>query len=155
MLGPDATWGDVRNIFERSKKNPDRRFEDNILADPEILQKSLGRPDNEIIRKPGEYRGDPPEQVDDEEGLGDTVEFSLLIDGKSVKMLIRSDFEEGSMYYRSSGEWVKITPDDVIPALDDLPFTRVTGDATEIWDDAEEKRTKDMFTDVLLDDAED
>lgn len=153
MLGPDATWGDVRAIFERSKKNPDRRFEDNILADPEILQKSLGRPDNEIIRKPGEYRGDPPEPVDDEEGLGDIVEFGLLLDGESAKMLVRTDFEEGAMYYRSSGEWVMITPDDEIPFLDNLPLTRVTGDATEIWDDAEENRTKEIFKDVLLDDA--
>ena len=91
---------------------------------------------------------------DPEDGMGDSVEFNLLIDGGSVKMLTRSDFDDGSMQYRSGDEWIDITPDDTIPFLDELPNTRVTGDAVDIWDSAGDDPQKSDFTDVLLDDRD-
>lgn len=95
------------------------------------------------------------EEVDVEDGLGDEVEFGLVLDeDDKARMLIRTDFEEGAMYYRSSNSWVKITPDDEIPLLDEFPLTRVSGEATEIWD-AFGERTKSEFQEVLMDDVDD
>jgi len=94
------------------------------------------------------------ENVDVEDGLGDEVEFGLVLDkDDKALMLIRTDFEEGAMYYRSSNSWVQITPDDEIPLLDDYPLTRVSGEAVEIWD-AHGDRTKNEFADVLMDDVD-
>lgn len=89
---------------------------------------------------------------DDEAGLGDRIEFHLAIneDGKAL-MLTRSDFEEGTMEYRSAGEWVQITPDDVIPILDENPLTRVDGGAVALWDEISDKATEEDFEDQILD----
>jgi hypothetical protein len=89
-----------------------------------------------------------------EDGLGDEVEFGLVLDeDDKALMLVRTDFEEGGMYYRSQKSWVLITPDDDIPLLDQFPLTRVSGDATEIWD-LHGDRTKTEFDEVLLDDVD-
>lgn len=93
------------------------------------------------------------DEVDYEDGLGDDVEFGLAIDPKgNVLMIVRTDFEVGTMEYRIDGEWTKITPDTNVPILDENPLTRVTGDAVTIWDGAEDNQPKESdFEEVILD----
>jgi hypothetical protein len=87
-----------------------------------------------------------------QDGLGDDVEFGLAISDKGeVLMLVRTNYEEGSMEYRVNGEWNYITPDKDIPILDDNPLTRVTGDAVAIWDSVEEDAKEKDFEEVILD----
>jgi hypothetical protein len=89
---------------------------------------------------------------DDESGLGDRVEFHIVFDedGKAL-LLTRSDFEDGTMEYRSSGEWVQITPEDVLPALENYPLTRVEGGAVANWDEKSGQATEEDFEDQILD----
>jgi hypothetical protein len=92
------------------------------------------------------------EELEYEDGLGDDVEFGLAIDPKgNVLMLVRSDFESGTMEYRVDSEWVGITPDKNIPILDENPLTRVTGEAVPIWDRVEEEAKEKDFEEVILD----
>lgn len=89
---------------------------------------------------------------DDEDGLGERVEFHIAFnEGGKALMLTRSDYEDGTMEYRSSGEWVKITTDDVIPILDDNPLTRVDGGAVALWDELSGNATEEDFGDQILD----
>ncbi|UDL16766.1 hypothetical protein SEA_ATUIN_73 [Arthrobacter phage Atuin] len=92
------------------------------------------------------------DEVDYEDGLGEDVEFGLAIDPKGkVLMLVRSDYVDGTMEYRSAGEWVQITPDDVMPILDEHPLTRVDGNAIEIWDEKSESAKEEDFEEHILD----
>lgn len=150
MLGPNATWGDVRKIYEKSLKAPDRWFEDNILSDPEVREATKNKPDNELIMEAGVLKKTGPEP-DPEDGLGDRVEFSLLIDGDRVALLTRADLEDGTLEFRNDGDWVLIGPDDEVPALDEFPFTRVTGEAVAIFDKQEDDPKASFFSEVLLD----
>jgi hypothetical protein len=89
---------------------------------------------------------------DDESGLGDRVEFHIVFnEGGKALLLTRSDYEEGTMEYRSSGEWVQITSDDVIPILDENPLTRVEGGAVFLWDEISENASEEDFEDHILD----
>lgn len=81
-----------------------------------------------------------------------TVDFDLAVNGDLVLMLVKHDFEEGSVSYRQGGEWIMVQPGEEIEALDDSDLVSVTGDATPIWDKAEgtELSLQD-FGKVLLD----
>lgn len=150
MLGPNATWGDVRKIYEKSLQSPDRWFEDNVLSDPAVMEHSKGRPDIELIYKPGVMLSLGP-NPDPEDGLGEGVEFSLLVDGDRVELLTRADFDAGTLEFRNDGDWILIGPEDEVPALDKFPFTRVTGEAVSIFDKYEDDPKYSYFSEVLLD----
>lgn len=72
-----------------------------------------------------------------EDKVSDSVEFHLAVNGDLVQMLVKHDFDEGILYYRESGEWVSVTPEQELPALDESDLIEVIGEATEIWDAAE------------------
>ena len=64
----------------------------------------------------------------------DGVDFHVVVHGTdTVKALVRTDMNEGTMEYRANGQWVLVGPEpnDV---LDDAPMYEVTQDATAIWD---------------------
>lgn len=87
-----------------------------------------------------------------EDGLGDDVEFGVAIEKGKVLMIVRTDYDVGTMEFRIDGEWIQITPDTVVPILDELPLTRVSGDAVQLWDRLEEDSpTEKDFEEVLLD----
>lgn len=87
-----------------------------------------------------------------EDGLGDDVEFGIAIEKGKVLMIVRTDYDVGTMEFRIDGEWIQITPDTVVPILDELPLTRVSGDAVQLWDRLEEDSpTEKDFEEVLLD----
>lgn len=150
MLGPNATWGDARKIYEKSLQTPDLWFEDNILSDPEVREATKDKPDAELIAKPGVMLSLGP-TPDPEDGLGERVEFSILVDGDRVELLTRADFEDGSLEFRNDGDWVLVGPEDDVPALEKLPFTRVTGEAVAIFDKYEDDPKASHFSEVLLD----
>jgi hypothetical protein len=88
----------------------------------------------------------------DNEGIGDRLEFGIVIDEKgNVPMIVRTDFEDGTMEYRIDGEWTHITPDTEVPLLDEHPLTRVKPSAVSIWDRVEEEATEKDFEEVILD----
>ena len=149
MLGPNATWGDVRKIYEKSLQSPDQWFEDNILADPEVMKYSQDKADNELLRQPGVLLGE--DAPNDEDGLGEIVEFGIIVDGAKVRLLVRTDYQAGTMAYRNDGQWVEVGPEDDVPLLDDFPLTRVTGEAVDIFDRNEENLKTEQFKTALLD----
>lgn len=159
MMGPNATWADYRAIYQKSLDNPDRKFENNILADPKIREFSEGRPDNEVVRETqpdfDEPRGEPDPADDPESGLGENVIFNLVVDGlDKVHLLTRTNREEGTLEYRSNGDWVLITEEDEMPLLDEYPFTRVDGQSVAIWDSLEAAPRKKDFEPTLLDESD-
>lgn len=80
-----------------------------------------------------------------------SVVFHLITNGSLVQMLVKQDYDEGLMSYRENGEWVPITPEDDLPALDDGEMHQVIGDATEIWDAKEGQEVGvSSFSSVLL-----
>lgn len=82
----------------------------------------------------------------------DTVLFELATNGSTVQMLVKTDLNEGLMWYREGGEWVQIKLGDDLPALDDSDLLEVIGDATEIWDEKEGgELTLSDFAKVALD----
>ena len=84
--------------------------------------------------------------------ISETEEFALAVNGNAVLMLLKTDHEEGVQYYRSLGEWVKIDPDDDIPALDDADLMETIGEATELWDMNEgQELSLEIFEPILLD----
>ena len=159
MMGPNATWADYRAIYQKSLAEPDRKFENNILADPKIREFSEGRPDDEIVREAtpdfDEPEGEPDPADDPESGLGNNVVFNLIVDGlDKVHLLTRTNREEGTLEYRSNGEWELVTPDDEMPLLDEFPFTQVDGQAVAIWDSLETSPRKSDFEATLLDESD-
>jgi hypothetical protein len=159
MMGPNATWADYRAIYQRSLDNPDRKYENNILVDPKIREFSEGRPDDEIVRDAqpdlDEPEGEPDPADDPESGLGDNVVFNLVVDGlNKVHLLTRTNREEGTLEYRSGGEWILITEEDEMPLLDEYPFTQVDGQAVAIWDSLETVPRKTDFEATLLDESD-
>ncbi len=159
MMGPNATWADYRAIYQKSLDNPDRKFENNILADPKIREFSEGRPDDEIVREAQpdfeEPEGEPDPADDPESGLGNNVVFNLVVDGlDKVHLLTRINREEGTLEYRSHGEWELVTPEDEMPLLDEYPFTQVDGQAVAIWDSLETTPRKIDFAATLLDESD-
>jgi hypothetical protein len=87
-----------------------------------------------------------------EDGLGDNIEFGLAISGEGkVLMIVRTNFETGTMEFRVNEYWVPITPDMDVPILDENALTRVTGDAVAIWDRVEEDPKEKDFEEVILD----
>lgn len=86
-----------------------------------------------------------------EGGISDSVDFDLAVNGNLVLMLVKHDFEEGTLEYREGGNWIEVVPDQEIPALDDSTLIPVTGEATPIWDEREGKELTLMdFDSVLL-----
>lgn len=84
--------------------------------------------------------------------VSETEEFALAVNGSSVLMLLKTDHVEGVQYYREGGEWVKINPDDDIPALDESDLVETIGEATEIWDMNEgQELSLEIFEPILLD----
>ena len=84
--------------------------------------------------------------------VSETEEFALAVNGDAVLLLLKTDHEEGVQYYRSLGEWVKIEPDDDIPALDDADLLETIGEATELWDMNEGQELPiQIFEPILLD----
>lgn len=104
-------------------------------ADPETVTAS-GEPDPE---------GDPATSVD----------FDLAVNGEIVQMLVKHDFEEGTLSYREKGVWIEILPKQETPVLDEADLVAVTGAATPIWDAKEGSELLLIdFKEVLLDLAE-
>lgn len=95
----------------------------------------------------------PEDDVTDLMGkVSETEEFALAVNGNAVLLLLKTDHEEGVQYYRSLGEWVKINPDDDIPALDEADLMETIGEATEIWDMNEgQELSLEIFEPILLD----
>ena len=84
--------------------------------------------------------------------VSETEEFALAVNGDAVLMLLKTDHEEGVQYYREGGEWVKINPDDDLPALDDADLLETIGEATELWDMNEGRELSlEIFEPILLD----
>jgi hypothetical protein len=84
--------------------------------------------------------------------VSETEEFALAVNGDAVLMLLKTDHEEGVQYYREGGEWVKINPDDDIPALDEADLMETIGEATELWDMNEgQELSVVIFEPILLD----
>lgn len=87
-----------------------------------------------------------------EEDVSTSVDFDLAVNGDLVLMLVKQDFDTGTVSYREKGEWVDVLPKQEIPALDDSELISVTGGATPIWDKAEGAELRLMhFREVLLD----
>lgn len=87
-----------------------------------------------------------------EDGLDEGVEFGVAIEKGKVLMIVRTDFDVGTMEFRVDGEWIPITPDIDVPILDENPLTRVTGDAVALWDRLEDDEpTEKDFEEVILD----
>jgi hypothetical protein len=160
MIGPNATWADYRAIYQKSLDNPDRKYENNLLADPKIREFSEGRPDDEIVREAPAPDFDAPaepdpSEEDPESGLGNNVVFNLVVDGLGkVHLLTRTNREEGTLEYRSNGEWELITEEDEMPILDEYPFTQVDGQAVAIWDSLETTPRQIDFQSTLLDESD-
>jgi hypothetical protein len=159
MMGPNATWADYRAIYQRSLENPDRKYENNILENPKIREFSEGRPDNEVVRDAQPDLDEPEGELDPaddpESGLGDNVVFNLIVDGlDKVHLLTRTNREEGTLEYRTHGEWELITEEDEMPLLDEYPFTQVDGQAVAIWDSLETSPRKSDFQSALLDESD-
>lgn len=98
----------------------------------------------------------PAEQEPDISDLMDKVseteEFALAVNGTAVLMLLKTDHEEGVQYYREGGEWVRINPDDDLPALDESDLMETVGEATELWDINEGRELSlEIFEPILLD----
>lgn len=91
----------------------------------------LERRIDEILNEPPEWENDLLSKA------SDTVEFQLATNGNAVLMLVKTDLNEGLMWYREGGDWVQIKLGDDLPALDDSDLVEVIGDATEIWDEKE------------------
>jgi hypothetical protein len=92
----------------------------------------------------------PEEEYED--GLGEDVEFGIAIDPKGkVLLLVRTDFELGTMEYRAGGEWVEITPEDDVPILDEHPLTRVDEGAVALWDETSGEATEEDYKEQILD----
>lgn len=92
------------------------------------------------------------EELEYEDGLGDDVEFGIAVEKGKVLMIVRTDYDVGTMEFRLDGEWIQITPDMQVPILDENPLTRVTGDAVPLWDRLEEDDPKEKdFEEVILD----
>lgn len=93
-----------------------------------------------------------PDDTDLMSKVSETEEFALAVNGDFVLMLLKTDHEEGFQYYRSLGEWVKIEPDDDIPALDEADLLETVGEATELWDMNEgQELSIQIFEPLLLD----
>jgi hypothetical protein len=157
------TWGDARAIYRDWLEHPDVEIEDNILANPETRKLGQGKPDNEFVSRPGEFREveggeDDPSydpSSDPESGIGGPVEFYLLCDEKDeAHALLRIDDEHGTLEYRGKDEWIMVTPKDDMPILDDYPYTQVSGQAVPIWDSLEDDFSKSNFKSALLDDVD-
>jgi hypothetical protein len=86
--------------------------------------------------------------------VSETEEFELAVNGAIVQMLLKTDLDAGLQSYRHRGEWIAISPDDDLPALDDADLLEVVGDATAIWDEKEgQELLVSDFKEVLLDQA--
>jgi hypothetical protein len=96
-----------------------------------------------------------PEEGDDSDlmsKVSETEEFALAVNGDAVLMLLKTDHEEGVQYYRQGGEWVKINPEDDLPALDESDLLETVGEATELWDMNEgQELSVQIFEPILLD----
>lgn len=88
----------------------------------------LERRIEEILNEPAEWEADVLSKA------SDSVTFQLATNGTAVLMLVKTDLDEGLMWYRADGKWVQIQLGDELPALDDADLVEVIGDATEIWD---------------------
>lgn len=106
----------------------------------------LERRIDEILSQPPEWEADLLSKA------SETVLFQLATNGASVQMLVKTDLNEGLMWYRERGEWVQIGLGDELPALDESDLVEVIGDATEIWDMSEGgELTLSDFEKVALD----
>jgi hypothetical protein len=106
----------------------------------------LERRIQEILDTPPEWEADLLSKA------SDTILFQLATNGSAVQMLVKTDLDEGLMWYREGGEWVPVKPGDDLPALDDADLIEVIGDATEIWDEKEGgEATLPDFEKVALD----
>jgi hypothetical protein len=93
-----------------------------------------------------------PDDSDLMSKVSETEEFALAVNGDAVLMLLKTDHEEGVQYYRQGGEWVKINPDDDLPALDEADLLETIGEATELWDMNEGRELSvEIFEPILLD----
>lgn len=137
----------ARSASVDQEKEFQKRISDLYEELQAITESAPGDPEAEtpVVAAAGE-----PEKP--EGGISDSVDFDLSVNGSLVLMLVKHDFEEGTLEYREGGNWVAVVPDQELPALDDSTFVPVTGEATPIWDQLEGKEvTLRDFEGVTLD----
>lgn len=140
-----ATDYNQHHVAVSASTEQEKVFQDRIaalVAELEAITESA--PSGPVTAAGGPEAGD--------EGDGSTsIDFDLVVNGDLVLMLVKHDFEEGTLSYREGGNWINVQPGQELPALDDNELTPVTGQATPIWDAAEGgELTVDSFKDVLL-----
>jgi hypothetical protein len=153
MIQRDATWGDLRSIHNAVKASGGFSADD-LLSDPEIMDKSIGKDDNEFFFDLSDedkaFYKSLREEFDIDKRNG-TYSVTISDDGTVLELI--KTLDDGSIYARREGVWFPIDPDDEDSNIFDQTLVDVSDNLVEYWDrlkEAEATITKEAIQDYLV-----
>lgn len=150
MLDRDVTWGQLRAIHVRSAGVPNP---DDLLSDPETLEKSKGKADDEYVfdLTPEEIEAYKKiRESDDFDNVPGTVSVTISRNGEPLELIKTTDHD---VLVREQGEWYVVHPDADEPRIFDQTLADVSEDFVEYWDrlkSQDAKITKETIQDYLV-----